>query len=263
MKIDWPFKISKRFIRVWQRDLMVYKKTWAINFVPPLLEPLLYILAFGLGLGAIVGKIDYHAAEISYAAFIAPALISITIMYNAFFENTYVSFVRMYYQKTFDSMMATPLSIEDIITGEIIWGATKSVIAASIMMFILSLFGLIQYPAGIFIIPVAFLGGFAFGSVGMFFTSIIPNIETFNLPVFLFITPMFLFSETFFPLTHLPVWAKKLSLAFPLTHLVQSCRAFSLGIFDLSLLLNFIYLVFFSIVFFPLALFLMRRRLIK
>jgi len=118
MKRNWPFKISKRFIHVWQRDLKVYKKTWKINFIPPLLEPLLYLLAFGLGLGAMVGKINYHASEISYVAFIAPALISITIMYNAFFENTYVSFVRMYYQKTFDSMMATPLSMEDVITGE-------------------------------------------------------------------------------------------------------------------------------------------------
>ena len=160
-------------------------------------------------------------------------------------------------------MMATPLCVEDIITGEIFWGATKSVIAASIMMVILSLFGLIHYPSGIFMIPLAFIGGFAFGSIGMFFTSIIPNIETFNLPIFLFITPMFLFSETFFPLTHLPVWAQKLSLFFPLTHLVQCSRTFSFGIMDLNLIVNFIYLGIFSLVFFPLALIKMRKRLIK
>ena len=120
MRQIWNFKITNRFIRVWQRDLKVYKKTWKINFVPPLLEPLFYVLAFGLGLGAMVGRIKYLGTEISYVSFIAPALISITIMNNAFFENTYASFVRMYYQKTFDSMMATPLSLEDIITGEII-----------------------------------------------------------------------------------------------------------------------------------------------
>ena len=259
----WNFKITKRFIRVWQRDLKVYRKTWKINFLPPLLEPLFYVLAFGLGLGAMVGKIEYLNTRISYVSFIAPALISITIMNNAFFENTYTSFVRMYYQKTFDSMMATPLSLEEIITGEIIWGASKSVIATVIMMFILSLFKLINFPSGFLLIPLAFIGGVAFGSVGMFFTGIIPNIESFNLPVFLFITPMFLFSETFFPLSSLPIWARIISLFLPLTHLVQISRAFSFGMFNLRLLLNFLYLIFFCLIFFPLALHKMRARLIK
>lgn len=263
MRQIWNFKIKKRFIRVWQRDLKVYRKTWKINFVPPLLEPLFYVLAFGLGLGVMVGKIKYLRAEISYVSFIAPALISITIMNNAFFENTYASFVRMYYQKTFDSMMATPLSLEDIITGEIMWGASKSVIATIIMMVILSLFGLINFPSGFFLIPLAFIGGIAFGSIGMFFTSIIPNIESFNLPVFLFITPMFLFSETFFPLSNLPLWARIMSLFSPLTHLVQICRAFSFGMINLRLILNFMYLFIFCVIFFPLALYKMRKRLIK
>jgi lipooligosaccharide transport system permease protein len=254
---------SKRFIRVWQRDLLVYRKTWIINFIPPLLEPILYIIAFGLGLGSIVGKITYQNTEVSYIIFIAPALIAITIMYNAFFENTYASFVRMYYQKTFDSMMATPLSLEDVITGEILWGSTKSVIATVIMMIILSIFNLIHLPSGLLLIPLAFLGGMAFGSIGMFFTSMIPNIETFNLPIFLFVTPMFLFSETFFPLKNLPLWAQKISLVSPLTHLVQISRSFSLGIFHPHLWFNFLFLIIFSLFFFPMALVKMRKRLIK
>ena len=263
MRQIWNFKITNRFIRVWQRDLKVYKKTWKINFVPPLLEPLFYVLAFGLGLGAMVGRIKYLGTEISYVSFIAPALISITIMNNAFFENTYASFVRMYYQKTFDSMMATPLSLEDIITGEIIWGASKSLIATIIMIAILSLFGLINFPSGFLLLPLAFIGGIAFGSIGMFFTGIIPNIESFNLPVFLFITPMFLFSETFFPLSNLPSWARILSFFLPLTHLVQISRAFSFGVFNIHLILNFLYLFIFCLIFFPLAIFKMRKRLIK
>lgn len=162
------------------------------------------MLAFGVGLSALVGDIQYKGNEISYVRFIAPALIAINIMYNAFFENTYGSFVRMYYQKTFDAMMATPLSVEEIITGEIIWGATKSVIATAIMMAVISLFGLIRYPQGLLIIPLALLGGIAFGSVGMFITGITTHIELFNLPIFLFITPMFLFSGTFFRLKIFP-----------------------------------------------------------
>jgi len=154
-----PQRISRRFIRVWQRNLTVYQKTWKISFLPPLLEPLFYLLAFGVGLGVLVGKVVYHSSEVSYVAFIAPALIAINIMYNAFFENTYASFVRMYYQKSFDAIMATPLSLEEIITGEIIWGATKSVIATLIMLGVISLFGLISYPQGLLTIPLAFLGG--------------------------------------------------------------------------------------------------------
>ena len=114
--------ISWRFIRTWNRNLVVYRRIWLVNFLVPLFEPLLYLAAFGVGLSALIGKVSYHGTELSYIEFIAPALLAITIMYNAFFENTYASFVRMYYQKTFDAMMATPLSLEDIIAGEIVVG---------------------------------------------------------------------------------------------------------------------------------------------
>ncbi len=204
-------RISRRFIRVWQRNFTVYQKTWKISFIPPMLEPLFYLLAFGYGLSAFIGEIPYGGNKVSYIKFIAPALIAVTIMYNAFFENTYASFVRMYHQKTFDAMLATPLFLEEIIAGEIVWGATKSLLSTALMMVIISLFGLISYPQGLLILPLAFLGGIAFGSIGMFFTGITPNIETFNLPIFLFITPMFLFSGTFFPLDNLPEWAQIIS----------------------------------------------------
>jgi len=256
-------KTTKRFIRVWQRNLKVYQKTWRINFIPPLLEPIFYILAFGLGVGSMVGEIKYNGIIFSYIQFIAPAIISITIMFNAFFENTYASFVRMYYQKTFDSLMTTPLCLEDIITGEIVWGATKALIAAVIMMLILSIFGLIHFPTGLLLIPLSFLGGIGFGSIGMCFTGILPNIETFNLPVFLFITPMFLFSETFFPLSNLPLWAQRLSLISPLTHLVRCCRSFTFGVIDYEIVYHIFYLILLFIIFFPLAISKMRKRLIN
>ena len=257
------WSISWRFIRVWQRNLRVYQRIWKINFLPPLLEPVLYIVAFGLGFGGLIGKISYQHLEISYVAFITPALLAINIMNNAFFENTYASFVRMYYQKTFDALLATPLSLEEVITGEIIWGATKSVIATVIMQAALSMFGLIAYPHGLLIIPLAFLGGIAFGSIGMLCTGIVPSIDMFNLPLFLFITPMFLFSGTFFPIDNLPQWAKSLSLLFPLTHLVHIVRQLSLGIIHAGLLWQVGYLIVFSLIFFPLGLFAMHQRLIK
>ena len=263
MKGTTSVHISMRFLRVWQRNFMVYRQTWKISFIPPLLEPLFYLLAFGVGLSILVGTIAYGGSEISYTSFIAPALLAINMMNNAFYENMYGSFVRMYYQKTFDAMMATPLSLAEIITGEIVWGATKSVIATTIMLGVISAFGLIHYPQGLLIIPLAFIGGIAFGSMGMVFTGIVPTIELFNLPIFLFITPMFLFSGTFFPVENLPLWVQELAVLLPLTHLVNLTRSLSLGMYNTSLLTGIVYLVIMCLVLFPLAIHTMHRRLIK
>ena len=225
-------QISLRFIRVWQRNLTVYRESWRVNFLPPLLEPFFYLLAFGIGFSGMITSVHFASREIAYVLFIAPALIAINMMNNAFFENTYGSFVRMYYQKTFDAMMATPLNAEEIITGEIVWGATRSVIGTVIMLMVISGFGLVRYPLGLLIIPVSFLGGFAFGAVAMVFTGIVKKIDLFNLPVFLFVTPMFLFSGTFFPISGLPLWAQYFAWTLPLTHLVYLTRALSLGMLN-------------------------------
>lgn len=210
--------ISRRFWRVWQRNFQVYRKTWKISFVPPLLEPLLYLAAFGVGLGVMVGKVPFRGGSVDYLTFIAPGLLAVNVMQNAFFETTYASFVRMYYQKTFDAMLATPLTLSEVILGELVWAATKSTLATGLMLAVIAPFGLIAWPSGLLILPLALVGGLAFAAAGMLFTALVPSIETFNLPVFLFITPMFLFSGTFFPLENLPHWAQVLALALPLTH---------------------------------------------
>ncbi|MEJ2364439.1 MAG: ABC transporter permease, partial [Deltaproteobacteria bacterium] len=196
-------------------------------------------------------------------AYIAPALIAINIMHNSFFENTFASFVRMYYQKTFDAIMATPLNLDEIITGEIVWGAVKSIIATILMVAVISFFRLLVYPQTLLIIPLAFLGGLAFGSVAMCFTALVPQIEVFNFPIFLFITPMFLFSGTFFPLETLPRWAQLLAQVLPLTHLVVLVRALAIGKLQAQLLSSLLYLLLFSAAAFILAIVLMRRRLIN
>lgn len=257
------FPISRRFLRVWQRNVKVYQKGWKVIFLPPFLEPLFYLLAFGVGLSGLVGNLHYRGQEISYTRFIAPALIAVNMMNNSFFETTYASFVRMYYQKTFDAMMATPLCLEEVITGEIVWAATKSVVATVIMTAVISCFGLIRYPEGLLLLPVSFLGGMAFSAIGMYFTGLVKNIEMFNLPVFLFVTPMFLLSGTFFPLENFPAWGRWGALLFPLTHLVNLTRDFSLGCLRAEALWSLGYLVLFFVVFFPLALGRMRWRLIK
>jgi lipooligosaccharide transport system permease protein len=255
--------ISRRFWRVWQRNLVVYRKTWKIGFLPPVLEPIFYLLAFGVGLSGMVGSVSFHGEALSYTAYIGPALIAVNIMQSAFFENTYASFVRMFYQKTFDAMLATPLTLPEVITGEILWGATKAVIGTVLMMSVISIFGLIHYPEGFLLLPAAFLGGLAFASAGMICTAIVPTIEVFNLPIFLFITPMFLFSGTFFPLQNLPPWAQTVAQIFPLTHLVELTRTLALGRPGLSTFTAILYLSVWSALLFPIAIIRMERRLIK
>ncbi|HRS97703.1 MAG TPA: ABC transporter permease, partial [Smithella sp.] len=176
--------ISWRFLSVWRRNLSVYGESWKVNFMPPLLEPLFYLLAFRVGFSGLISGVRYAGVEVSYPRFIAPALVAINIMNNAFFENTYGSFVRMYYQKTFDAMMATPLNAAEIITGEIVWGATKSLIGTVIMLTVISVFGLASYPTALLMVPAAFLGGFAFGSLAMIFTGMVKTIELSTCPFF-------------------------------------------------------------------------------
>jgi lipooligosaccharide transport system permease protein len=254
---------SWRFLKVWKRNLITYQKIWKVSFLTPLFEPILYIFAFGIGLGVMVGQVRYGGQTLTYIQFIVPALIAIAVMQNAFFETTYTSFVRMYYQRTFDGMLATPLSLEEIILAEIVWAATKSTAAGAIMLGVLGVFGYVDFPMGLVMIPVAFLGGLAFAAIGMVFTGVIPTIDLFNLPIFLFITPMFLFSGTFFPLGNLPEWGRTLAKVFPLHHLVELSRRFCIGVHETDLWLSLGYLSGFSLVFIVFGLISMKRRLIQ
>ena len=256
-------RFSWRFLQVWRRNLILYRRIWKVNFLVPLLEPLFYIAAFGIGFRYLVGPVKYGGATLSYTQFIAPALIATAVMSTAFFETSYASFVRMYYQKTFDGMLATPLSLEEIILAEIVWSASKAVGAAVIMVAVLGALGFITFPLGFLIVILALLGGLAFGAIGMFFTGIVASIDMFNLPVFLFITPMFLFSGTFFPVSALPHWGQTVSLVFPLYHLVALTRDCAMGVTEGSPALNIAYLLVFFVVFTGLSLSFMRRRLIR
>ena len=256
--------LTWRLLRVWRRDWLVTRKSWLIGFMTPLLEPILYITSLGFGFRILIPEIQYEGHTLTYVVFMAPAIIATNIMYTAFMENSFSSFVRMYYQKTYDAIRATPLSVDEIIAGEIMWGATKSLMAATIMVTVLSLFGLVHYPTGLGLLPLAFLGGLLFGAIGMLFTAFVKSIDMFNLPIFLLITPMYLFSGTFFPLENLPDWAQSVAWALPLTHLVSLARNLCLGTISwMNILVSGGYLLAATALLVPLALRLMRRRLIK
>ncbi|MDH4100106.1 MAG: ABC transporter permease [Nitrospirota bacterium] len=255
--------ISWRAWRVWQRNYDVYRATWKVNFIPPLLEPLLFLFAFGFGLGQMVKSVDYGGMEVSYLRFIAPGLIAVAVMNHSFFETTYASFVRMYYQKTFDAILSTPLTVEDIILGEMLWAATKSLFAGTIMMGVITAFGLLDYPHSLLIIPLTMVAGFTFAGIGMCFTAIVKGIEMFNFPVFLFITPMFLFSSVFFPLSVLPGWAQTVAKCLPLTQLVTIVRDLAFGRVTPDIFLNLLWLVLLGAVCSTAGIVMMKKRLLK
>ena len=258
-------KLSYRVWKVWRRNFDVFTKTIRVNFLPSLLEPILYLLAFGFGLGGFIPSIQGQ----SYIAFIAPALVAISVMNGSFFECTFASFVRMYFQKTFDAIVATPVSVEEVVAGELLWGATRATINTTIVLSVVAVFGLISTPLFLLVIPLAFFGGLMFASMAMCFTSVAPNIDFFNFPSFLFLTPMFFLCGTFFPLTSLPTAAQGVAMALPLTHVVNIVRGLVSGHLEPILGLNPLVLILVSLVwiiavglfFFVLSINLMKKRL--
>ena len=253
-------RLTRRVWKVWQRNFDVFLKTIASNFLPSLLEPILYLVALGLGLGVFIQSIE----GVPYVNFIAPALVAISVMNGSFFECTFGSFVRMYFQKTFDAIIATPVSVEEVIAGELVWGATRATINSTTVLAVIAAFGLISSPLFLLVPLLTFLGGLMFASIAMCFTAIAPNIDFFNYPSFLLVTPMFLLSGTFFPLSQLPLPVQTAAQIFlPLTHVVNIIRGLVLGRTEIFLLLSLVWIAAVTIFFFVLSINLMKKRLIK
>jgi len=248
---------SWRFIRVWQRNRDVFFRLWHSEAPGFVAEPIIVLLAMGLGLGAYVGLVDGQ----KYIEFIAPGVIAAYAMFSASFECTYGSFVRMEYQRTYDAIIATPLSVEDVTAGEIFWGATRSFMTGTIILAIAAAFQLVASPWAVFVPVVAFLEGIMFASIAILFTSIVPAIYSFNYYFTLFITPMFLLSGVFFPLSSFPPIVQTLSWIAPLTPVVHLTRALVNGEFHTDLLLALAIIIILSAVFFSISLVTMRRRL--
>ncbi|MCX5720291.1 MAG: ABC transporter permease [Nitrospirae bacterium] len=248
----------KRAFRVWQRHLTVYTKLYkssiALNFV----EPVLYLVALGLGLGAFVKEIN----GIPYINFIAPGIIASSSMFAATYECTYGTYVRMTYQKTFDAILATPVNCDDLVAGELMWGATKSMVYGTIIILVISLFGLVDSPLIILAIPVLFVSGLIFSEISVIAAATVPGIESFNYFYTLLMTPMFLFSGIFFPLDNLPPVIAKIAFFTPLYHLVNICRSFSSGLLSVTKG-DILWIFAVALLLAPYSFRLMRRRIIK
>lgn len=248
----------KRAFRVWQRNFTVYTKLYKSSFVFNFVEPMLYLAALGLGLGAFVKDIN----GIPYINFIAPGLIASSSMFATASECTYGTYVRMTYQKTFDAILATPVNLDDLVAGELLWGATKSVIYGTVITIVISAFGLIDSPMIIFAVPVLLISGLIFAEISLIAVALVPGIDSFSYFFTLLVTPSFLFSGIFFPLDTLPPVIAKIAYMTPLYHVVNIFRSLSAGNIQ-SVIGDIAWIVIVASLMAPYPFRLMRKRIIK
>jgi lipooligosaccharide transport system permease protein len=222
--------------KVLERDVLVYRRNWSV-IVSGFFEPVFYLLGIGFGLGALVGDVG----DIPYAAFVAPGLLATTAMNGAVLESTFNLFFKLRYAKTFDAMLATPLSPRDIAVGEVSWSLTRGVIYALGFLIVMTLLGLVLSPTAVLAIPAALLVGLAAASVAMAATTWMRKWQDFDL-ISVVTMPMFLFSGTFFPISVYPDWLRVIVEVTPLYRGVHLLRACTTGTLDATVLIDIAYL---------------------
>jgi lipooligosaccharide transport system permease protein len=232
---------SRRSLRLIERNLYVYKHGWMILF-SGFFEPLFYLLSIGFGLGALVGDVPGPDGEpISYTLFVAPALLASAAMNGAISESTFNFFFKLNYNKTFASILSTPLSPGDIAVGELGWALIRGGLYAIGFMVVMAVLGLVVSPWLILAFPAALLVGFAFGAVGMAATSYMKTWQDFDL-IQLVILPLFLFSATFYPLDTYPPALQLVVRVTPLYQGVDLIRSLTVGAISPVLLVHVAYL---------------------
>lgn len=232
--------------KVWYRNFLVWKRYLWTNLVEAIVEPILYFLAIGYGLGAIIGNLDGKP----YVVFIAPALIGTAILFGASFETTYGSYTRLEIEKTFQSIALTPVSLAEVVGGEILWGATKGLFSGGMMFLVAVVLGLVDSWMAVLMIPVFIVEALIFSSLGMLVTSFARNYDFFTYYITLVVETMFLFSGTFFPLSLLPPWAEKICWILPLTPTISMARRLFVGSPSVGMLFSLLWLLILTILLF-------------
>lgn len=226
-----PAIAGLRAHRLLERNLMVYRRVWII-IVSGFFEPVFYLFSIGVGVGVLVGEVTLaDGSVVSYAAFVAPALLASSAMNGAVYESTMNIFFKLKYGKVYDAILATPIKPLDIAVGEIAWSLIRGGLYAIGFLVVMAVFGLAETWWALLTVPAALLVGFAFAAVGMAATSYMRSWQDFDL-VSLVTLPLFLFSATFYPLDVYPPLIQQVTRLSPLYHGVELIRALSLGRFD-------------------------------
>ncbi len=250
--------VSRYALSVWWRNLAMYRRTWKLNLLPNFFEPLLYLVSIGIGVGAYVNEM----AGMSYVAFLAPGLVAVAAMNGASFEVTYNAFVRMNFEKTYAAMLTTPIQPDDVLAGEILWAMTRSFLYGGCFWIVIAAVGLAPLPASLLALPLIPLTGLLFATLGITFSLRIPSIDLFSFYFTLFLTPLFLFSDVFFPLQERLsggwLWVAEV---LPLLHPVRLMRHAFRGEWSSILVWDLAYMIGLSALLLVLAARTTRRRL--
>jgi lipooligosaccharide transport system permease protein len=255
-------KIPNLFLRlysVWYRHFRVYTKDLISNGFPPFFEPLFMLAGIGLGLSKQIGLID----GTPYILFLASGIIIPSAMFTAAFECSFGTFIRLEFDKVYDGMLASSITAEDLLTGEMLFAGSKSLFFSAAVLTVISLFQLVPSPMAILSPLVGFLTGLMFASLSLYITSFVKNINHFNFYFTGLLTPMFFFSGIIFPLENLPEMIRPVAEIFPLTHAVRLVRAFCFNRYNVFLLLDLLFIICFILFFGFLAVKRLKKRLIS
>lgn len=236
-----------------ERNALIYRRSLT-PVLSSIVEPVLYLLSIGFGVGALVGKV--YGIDVRYVDFVAPGILATTAMNAAFNQTSFAIFMRIKNDRVYDAIVPTPLSIADIALGEVASAVFSGVFASCGFVLVMLVLGLIVSPAVLLAIPGALLVGYAFGAAGLAVMTYFRDYSDFQL-VQLVMLPMFLFATTFYPLSVYPSWARPLIEVLPLYQSIQLLRDPALGTFRWGMLVAVLYLLAFG----SLALALATRRL--
>ncbi|MEO7117441.1 MAG: ABC transporter permease [Candidatus Limnocylindrales bacterium] len=234
---------SRRAGRLVERNLWVYRRTWLV-LLSGFFEPLFYLLGIGFGLGRLIGDVQSTVGgpTLTYAQFVAPALLATAAMNGAIYESTFNMFFKLKYAKTYDAILSTPLGVGDVAMGEVTWALIRGTLYALGFIVVIFVLGLALSPWALLAVPAAVLIGFAAAAIGTSCTTFIRKWQDFDL-IFVVTLPLFLFSATFFPITAYPDALRIVVELTPLYRGVHLVRGLTTGVIEPMLLVDVAYLL--------------------
>jgi len=251
------FPVSRAWVAVWRRNFLVWRKLAAESVLGNIVEPLFYLVGFGIGFGTLVPEVD----GVRYIAYLAGGTICYSTMMAASFEALYSGFSRMHVQRTWEGILNAPVSLEDVVFAEWVWAASKSFLSGMAVLLVAVALGLGHSWTMLFIVPTAFLIGLCFSGLGLVMTALAKSYDFFMYWFTLAITPMMLVCGVFYPLSNMPGWLQAVAKALPLTHGIALGRPLLLGRWPEAPLLHVAVLLAYGVAGFAIALRLFRRRL--
>ncbi|MCW8827646.1 MAG: ABC transporter permease [Gammaproteobacteria bacterium] len=217
--------LAMRWVAVWQRNARVWRRLAGPALLGNIGEPLLYLVALGFGLGAFVGEVE----GMDYITFLASGFVCASMMNTASFEGIYSAYTRMAVQETWTAMLYTPLAVRDILLGEALWAASKSVLSAIFILIVAGFLGAVHGWQVIGVLPVALLTGLTFAAMALVVTAVSRSYDFFLYYFTLLLTPMLLFSGVFFPIEGMPPLVQQAAALLPLTHAIELVRPMMTG----------------------------------